>query len=456
MQQSCLELVRRGMRALAAVMVIMGGATVLFSFAEGRAADQTVAQDYPYLEKLYRHLHSHPELSYQEAETAKRIAAEWRALGFRVTEGVGGHGVVAILDNGPGPTVMLRTDLDALPVAERTGLPYASSVKATEQTGQEVSVMHACGHDVHMTVLVGTARWLAAHRDRWSGRLMLIGQPAEERGAGARMMLDDGLFTRFPKPDFALALHVNAALPAGTVAYVPGYALANVDSVDITVHGIGGHGAYPQATKDPIVLAAEIVLALQTIASREIDPRDPVVVTVGSIHGGAKHNIIPERVDLQLTVRSYSDATRRKVLDAIKRITVNMGRVAGLPEDLLPEVKIHEEEYTPATYNDPALTEQLAQALKARFGADRVIKAQPVMGGEDFARYGRAGAKAVMLWLGAVDPEKWKRAQEGKLSLPSLHSPYFAPLPKPTITTGVETMVTAVLTLMGRKGNGGS
>ena len=196
MQQSCLELVRRGMRALAAVMVIMGGATVLFSFAEGRAADQTVAQDYPYLEKLYRHLHSHPELSYQEAETAKRIAAEWRALGFRVTEGVGGHGVVAILDNGPGPTVMLRTDLDALPVAERTGLPYASSVKATEQTGQEVSVMHACGHDVHMTVLVGTARWLAAHRDRWSGRLMLIGQPAEERGAGARMMLDDGLFTR--------------------------------------------------------------------------------------------------------------------------------------------------------------------------------------------------------------------------------------------------------------------
>ncbi len=458
MRRNGLDLVGERVRRLVAVVLVAGGAALGWpesAWAQTQAGDEAIGQDYSYLERLYRHLHSHPELSYQEAETAKRIAAEWRALGFKVTGGVGGHGVVAILDNGPGPTVMLRTDLDALPVAERTGLPYASSVKAVEQTGQEVSVMHACGHDVHMTVLVGTARWLAAHRDRWSGRLMLIGQPAEERGAGARMMLEDGLFTRFPKPDYALALHVNAALPAGTVAYVPGYALANVDSVDITVHGIGGHGAYPQATKDPIVLASEIVLALQTIASREIDPRDPVVVTVGSIHGGAKHNIIPERVDLQLTVRSYSDATRRKVLDAIRRIAVNMGRVAGLPADLLPEVRIHEEEYTPATYNDPALTERLARALKARFGADRVIEARPVMGGEDFARYGRAGVKAAMLWLGAVDPEKWKLAQEGKLSLPSLHSPYFAPLPRPTITTGVETMVTAVLALMGKDDGAG-
>lgn len=423
--------------------------------ARAQVPGEQIAADYTYLEQLYHHLHSHPELSYQEAETAKRIAAELRALGFAVTEGVGGHGVVAIMENGDGPTVMLRTDLDALPVSEQTGLPYASRVKAVEQTGQEVSVMHACGHDVHMTVLVGTARWLAAHRDRWSGRLMLIGQPAEERGAGARMMLEDGLFTRFPKPDYALALHVNAALPAGTVAYVPGYALANVDSVDITVHGIGGHGAYPQATKDPIVLASEIVLALQTIASREIDPQDPVVVTVGSIHGGTKHNIIPDRVDLQLTVRSYADDTRRKVLDAIRRIAVNMGRVAGLPDELLPEVKIHEEEYTPATYNDPELTERLASALRARFGDDRVIRAKPVMGGEDFSRYGRAGVKAVMLWLGAVDPQKWKLAQAGKLSLPSLHSPFFAPLPRPTITTGVETMVTSVLALMGRDDDAG-
>ncbi|GIX16600.1 MAG: peptidase [Rhodothalassiaceae bacterium] len=437
--------------ALAAAMAVAQVAGA----ARAQAPHAEIGEDYAHLEQLYRHLHSHPELSYQEAETAKRIAAELRALGFAVTEGVGGHGVVAIMENGDGPTVMLRTDLDALPVAEQTGLPYASRVKAVEQTGQEVPVMHACGHDVHMTVLVGTARWLAAHRDRWSGRLMLIGQPAEERGAGARKMLEDGLFTRFPKPDYALALHVNAALPAGTVAYVPGYALANVDSVDITVHGIGGHGAYPQATKDPIVLASEIVLALQTIASREIDPQDPVVVTVGSIHGGAKHNIIPDRVDLQLTVRSYSDETRHKVLEAIRRIAVNMGRVAGLPDDLLPEVKIHEEEYTPATYNDPELTERLAAALAARFGSERVIRAKPVMGGEDFSRYGRAGVKAVMLWLGAVDPDKWRLAQEGKLSLPSLHSPFFAPLPRPTITTGVETMVTSVLALMGRRDGAG-
>ncbi len=442
------------MRAAVALAAAMAVAQVAGA-ARAQAPHAEIGEDYVYLEQLYRHLHSHPELSYQEAETAKRIAAELRALGFAVTEGVGGHGVVAIMENGDGPTVMLRTDLDALPVAEQTGLPYASRVKAVEQTGQEVPVMHACGHDVHMTVLVGTARWLAAHRDRWSGRLMLIGQPAEERGAGARKMLEDGLFTRFPKPDYALALHVNAALPAGTVAYVPGYALANVDSVDITVHGIGGHGAYPQATKDPIVLASEIVLALQTIASREIDPQDPVVVTVGSIHGGAKHNIIPDRVDLQLTVRSYSDETRHKVLEAIRRIAVNMGRVAGLPDDLLPEVKIHEEEYTPATYNDPELTERLAAALSARFGPERVIRAKPVMGGEDFSRYGRAGVKAVMLWLGAVDPDKWRLAQEGKLSLPSLHSPFFAPLPRPTITTGVETMVTSVLALMGREDGAG-
>ncbi len=338
-----------------------------FAQAIGGAApsvDREIDADYPYLEKLYLDLHRHPELSYQEKRTAARIAAELKKLGLTVTTGVGGHGVVGVLKNGEGPTVLLRTDLDALPVAEQTGLPYASQVKAVEQTGQEVPVMHACGHDVHMTVFAGTARWLVRHRDAWSGTLVMIGQPAEERGAGARAMLEDGLFERFPKPDYALALHVNAALPAGTVAWVPGYALANVDSVDITVHGIGGHGAYPQATRDPVVLASQIVLALQTIASREIDPQDPVVVTVGSIHGGTKHNIISDRVDLQLTVRTYSDETRRKVLDAIRRIATNMGRVAGLPDGLLPEVRIHEEEYTPSTYNDPELAARLAAALR--------------------------------------------------------------------------------------------
>ncbi len=430
---------------------VVGGAIAQAADGAGDpGVDREIAADYPVLEKLYIDLHRHPELSYQEERTAARIAAELEGLGFSVATGIGGHGVVGVLRNGDGPTVLLRTDLDALPVAERTGLPYASQVKAVERTGQKVSVMHACGHDVHMTVFVGTARWLVRHRDDWSGTLVMIGQPAEERGAGARAMLEDGLFTRFPKPDYALALHVNAALPAGTVAYVPGYALANVDSVDITVHGIGGHGAYPQATKDPVVLASQIVLALQTIASREIDPQDPVVVTVGSIHGGAKHNIISDRVDLQLTVRTYADATRRRVLDAIRRIAVNMGRVAGLPDELLPEVRIHEEEYTPSTYNDPDLTERLAAALVRRLGQQRVRRARPVMGGEDFSRYGRAGAKAVMFWLGAVDPEKWRRAREGKIDLPSLHSPFFAPLPRPTIETGVEVMTTAVLDLMGR------
>lgn len=420
----------------------------------GETIAEAVSKDLGYLETLYRHLHAHPELSYQEEKTASRIAAELEGLGFEVTTGIGGHGVVGVLHNGEGPTVLLRTDLDALPVAERTGLPYASDVKAIEQTGQEVSVMHACGHDMHMTVFVGTARRLVAMRDDWSGTLVMIGQPAEERGAGAKAMLEDGLFTRFPRPDYNVALHVSASLDAGRVAWVEGFALANVDSVEITVHGIGGHGAYPHATKDPIVLASRIVTALQTIASREVDPQEPVVVTVGSIHGGTKHNIIGDRVDMQLTVRTYRDETRRIVLDAIRRIAENEGRVAGLPEDLLPEVHVREEEYTPATYNDPALTTRLIEALSSRMGEERFVRTKPVMGGEDFSRYGREGIPSVMFWLGAVAPERFERAQKGEISLPSLHSPEFAPLPGPTIRTGVETMTNAALTLFGTRADG--
>ena len=296
----------------------------------------TVDQDYPYLDTLYKHLHANPELSFKEEKTAARLVKEMRDLGFQVTEKVGGHGFVSVLKNGEGPTVMVRTDLDALPVPERTGLPYASKVKSVEQTGQEVSVMHACGHDVHMTVFIGTARRLVTLKDQWQGTLVMIGQPAEERGAGAAAMLKDGLFTRFPRPDYNLAWHVNPSLRAGMVSYVPEFSYANVDSVDINVKGIGGHGAYPHTTKDPVVVGAQIVMALQTIASREIAAQTPVVVTVGAFNAGAKHNVISDGAHLQLTVRTYADDTREQVLNAIERIAHNTARVAGLPEDMLP------------------------------------------------------------------------------------------------------------------------
>ncbi len=408
---------------------------------------KAIADDYSYLDALYKHLHTHPELSFQEEQSAARMRKELEDVGFDVTPNVGGHGLVAIMKNGAGPTVLIRADMDALPVKEMTGKPYASRVTAVEQTGQEVSVMHACGHDVHMTVFVGTARRLAKMKDQWQGTLVMIGQPAEERGAGAKAMLEDGLFERFPRPDYNIALHVSASLDAGRIAYVPGYALANVDSVDITVRGIGGHGAYPHATKDPIVLASQIVMGLQTIASREVDPQDPIVVTVGSIHGGAKHNVISDQVDLQLTVRSYSDETRDHILNSVERIATNTARAFGIPEDRLPIVEV-KDEYTPATYNDPELTARLVNVWESVFGDDQVLKVGPVMGGEDFGRYGREGIPSMIVWLGAVEPEKFAASQRGELSLPSLHSAYFAPLPEPTIKTGVLTMTEAALELL--------
>ena len=284
------------------------------------AVQAQVNQDYPTLFELYKNLHSHPELSFQEEKTSARVAEELRHAGYEVATGVGKYGVVAVLRNGPGPTVLVRTDMDALPVKEQTGLAYASSVTAKAPEGEDVPVMHACGHDINMTCVLGAARALAQLKDRWQGTLIVIGQPAEERGGGARAMLADGLFQRFPRPDFCVALHDDSELAAGSIGYTPGYALANVDSVDITIHGVGGHGAYPHKTKDPVVLAAQIVLALQTIVSRAVQPGEAAVVTVGSIHGGTKHNIIPDEVKLQLTVRSYTDEVRVQTLDAIKRI----------------------------------------------------------------------------------------------------------------------------------------
>ena len=394
-------------------------------------------------------MHSNPELSFHEKETAKRIGKELGSLGVDVNQRVGGFGVVGVYKNGTGPTVLVRSDMDALPVREQTGLSYASHKKVVSDKGKKVSVMHACGHDIHMTVLVGVARLLKRFEKQWSGTVVFIGQPAEERGAGSRAMLADGLFERFPVPDYALALHVSGSLPAGQVALMSGFMMANVNSVDIIVRGVGGHGAYPQMTKDPVVLAAQIVLALQTIVSREIAATDPAVVTVGSIHGGTKRNVIPDQVKLELTVRSYSDETRNKLLSSIRRIAEGTARAYGVPEDRLPILDF-KKNFTPATYNDPALVKRLKGLFPSVIGAENVHGARPTMGGEDFARYGRTkeNIPITMFRLGAVDPELFAKSKAGEASLPSLHSPFFAPPPERTIKTGVKTMTSAVLNLL--------
>ena len=398
---------------------------------------------------FYKHLHRNPELSFQEKETAATIAKALLAAGYTVTEGVGGYGVVGVLENGEGPTVMLRMDTDGLPVKEQTGLPYASEATATEQNGQAVSVMHACGHDVHMTVGTATARNLAAQRDEWNGTLVVIAQPAEERGAGARMMLNDGLFERFPKPDYNLSLHTLATLPAGQVGYVPGWMMANVDSVDIRLKGIGGHGAYPHNAKDPIVLAAAIIMDLQTLVSRELHPTEPGVVTVGSVHGGTKHNIIPDNATLQLTVRSYSDDARDTLLNGIRRIAVKQAEALGFDGELTPEVDIRDE-YTPALWNDPALVERGVASMSRAIGAENLVQVPKEMGGEDFARYGRTEDKipSFMIRLGVVPQALWDKAQAGDATLPSLHSPFFAPDPEPTLRTGIAAMTAMAMDLL--------
>ncbi|MCA9247309.1 MAG: amidohydrolase [Planctomycetales bacterium] len=395
------------------------------------------------LVELYQQFHAHPELSFEEEGTANRLAAELRSVGAEVTQNVGGHGIVAILRNGEGPTLMLRTDLDALPVVEQTGLPYASQVRVTDQRGATVGVMHACGHDVHMTNLVGVARYLSATKSAWRGTLMMIGQPAEERGEGAKAMLDDGLFRRFPKPDFAIALHVDAALETGKVGYRAGYSLANVDSVDIKIHGRGGHGAYPHTTIDPIVIAARLVLDLQTIVSREVKPIEPSVITVGAIHGGTKHNVIGDTCELQITVRSYSQEVRRQLHDAIRRKAKAATDSSGAPG---PEVEISEG--TPSLWNDPELGERVAQAFRAEIGDDNVTSAEPSMGGEDFSRYGLAGVPIMMYRLGSVNGDRLAKLSADGATPPSLHSPFYYPDAKPALMTGCRTMIAAALTVL--------
>jgi amidohydrolase len=408
-----------------------------------------VQEEYPRLDALYRHLHANPELSYQEVRTAARMAAELREAGFAVTEKVGGHGVVGVFKNGKGPTVLVRTDMDALPVTERTGLPYASKVRVRDKHDQDVGVMHACGHDMHMTCWTGAARVLTSLKDRWQGTLVFIAQPAEEVGAGARMMLEDGLFKRFPRPDFCLALHCDARIPHGHINYTEGLALANVDSVDIIVRGKGGHGAQPHTTIDPVVIAARIVLDLQTLVSRETSPTDPAVVTVGSIHGGSKHNIIPNEVKLQLTVRSTKDTVRKHLLDGIGRIARAAAQAARAPE---PEVAVDPGEFTPALHNEPGLTRKTVAVFREALGQDKVHERPPMLGGEDFARYGLEGVPIFLWFLGTLPPEQVAEAQkEGGRPLPSLHSDIYYPVPEPTIRTGVTTLSLAVLNLLGKQ-----
>ena len=393
--------------------------------------------------ELYHHLHSNPELSLSEKETSARLAKELESAGATVTTGVGGYGIVGVLKNGEGPTLLIRTDMDALPVAEQTGLPFASTVRTKDEQGAAVGVAHACGHDLHMTNITGVARYLGSHRGNWSGTIVFIGQPAEEIGSGAKAMLDDGLLARFPRPNFAISLHDAAEMPTGQIGYHAGYCQANVDSVDILVKGRGGHGAYPDATIDPIVIAARLVLDLQTIVSREIKPTEPAVITVGSIHGGTKHNIIPDDCKLQLTVRSYSPQVRGHLLDAIRRKAAAAAASSGAPD---PEIKVSQG--TPSLYNDPDLTAKVAATLMRTFGEANVVDSEPTMGGEDFSQIGLAGVPICMFRLGAVNQDRLDKFAAEHKPPPSLHSPLFYPDAEQALRVGVPAMVAITLDLL--------
>ena len=380
-----------------------------------------------------RDIHMHPELGFEEKRTSALIAERMEEMGYRVKTGIGKTGVVAELGEGK-PVVAIRADMDALPIQEANDVPYKS---------KHDGVMHACGHDAHMTNLIGVACYLAANQSLWKGTVMLIGQPAEERGAGARAMLEDDLFERFPKPDFAIALHVSPTLATGQIGYRPGYTMANVDSVDITLYGKGGHGAYPHTTIDPVVEAAQLVLALQTIVSREVDPLAPAVITVGSIHGGTKNNIIGDTVKLQLTVRSFSDETRQQLLSAIQHKAQAIASGAGAPVPLV-EIAMG----TPALFNDPALSARLRPAFQNQIGGENVVLSEQTMGGEDFSRYGKAGVPILMYWLGAVSQERLDEYKAAGEQPPSLHSHLFYPDINTTLVTGISTMSSAVLELL--------
>jgi len=443
-------------------IVMLPAVCLWLVFAVSGFAQQTPQSladaELPSLLGIYKDIHTHPELSGYEERTAALVAKELRAAGCQVTDHLGkyedsklkAYGVVGVMKNGDGPTVLVRTDMDALPVEEETGLPYASKVVAKNDEGKDVHVMHACGHDTHIAAFIGTARSLGKLKDQWHGTIVFVAQPAEEIGTGARALLKDGLYDRFGKPNFALGFHDKADLQIGHIGITEGYTSANVDSIDVTIRGVGGHGAYPHKTKDPIVLAAEVINAWQTISSRENNPLDPIVVTVGSIHGGTKRNIIPDEVKMQLTVRTYKKEVRDKALAAIDRIARGIAAAAGVPPERAPVVTVRQDEVCPAMYNNPELTKRLVAVWKKSLGDENVEIVDPTMGGEDFSEYSLPdhSIPAVNFHFGAVDPGKIADYKKAGKELPSLHSSKFAPVPEPTIRVGIIGMTTAVLDLM--------
>jgi amidohydrolase len=440
---------------IAACGIIAAAAAGVTASARAQEVPALVDQQLPGLLTTYKGIHSAPELSHHEAQTSALLAEDLRKAGYTVTEHVGkypdgtqAYGVVAILKNGSGPTLLIRTDLDALPVTEKTDLPYASTVRSKNPAGQDVGVMHACGHDIHITTMIGVARNMATLKSQWHGTLMLVGQPSEETIDGAKAMLADHLYERFGRPDMAIALH-DSNFAAGKVSVVSGPALASSTSIDVTMRGVGSHGAAPEAGKDPIVMASEFVVALQTIVSRSIAPDQPAVVTVGEIHGGTKRNIIPDEVKMELTTRCYSEAVRQIIISGVERTAKGIAIASGVPDDRMPIVKVLEDESTPATINDVELAARLRKIFIAKLGAENVIDKQPIMGSEDFGIFSlNHKIPAVIFWLGAYDPKKIAESERTGVTLPSPHSPFFAPLPEPTLRTGVTAMTDAAIALL--------
>ena len=432
--------------------VIALASAAISSTAGAAALSDAIRSDMPVLMELYRDLHAHPELSMQEVRTPAKLAPEMRKLGFDVTEHVGKSGLVAVMRNGPGPVLMLRADMDALPVKEQTGLPFASKAIGKLPDGTVTPVMHACGHDTHIASWLGTARRLVAMKGQWSGTLVMILQSGEETGEGAKAMLADGLYTRFPKPNYVLAFHDSALLPAGVIGVTPGYTTASVDNVDIIVRGVGGHGAAPQSTKDPIVLASRIVVALQTLVSREKNPLDPAVVTVGSFQSGIKHNVIPDEAKLQLTVRTYKPEVRKLLLDGIARIARGEAIAAGMPDDRMPVITLRETQYTPATFNSETFANRQLELFARQFGAERTTVLPPHMVGEDVGRFwlDDKSVQGTLFWVGGVPKAKWDSVNGDTTKLPSLHSPFWAPDAEAVISTATEAMTISALDVLKR------
>tara|TARA_B100001013_G_scaffold343841_1_gene272469 strand:+ start:657 stop:1967 length:1311 start_codon:yes stop_codon:yes gene_type:complete len=419
---------------------------ILSGFEERKSIEESIKQDIPYLKSLYLDIHKNPEISLMEKETSKKLANELEKIGFEVTRNFGGYGVVGIFKNGNGPTILYRTDMDALPMKEKTGLSYASQIITKNFDGNDVGTMHSCGHDMHMTVWTGTARALIERKNEWKGTIIMIGQPAEEIGAGAAMMLNEGLFEKYPIPDYGIALHSSPIIPSGKVGFGKGYTMANTESVDIKVFGQGAHGASPHMSIDPIVTASIIVMELQTIVSRNINPLDDAVITVGSFQGGTKHNIIPDEVKLQLTIRTYKEEVRKLIHKRIKEICNGVASSMGLDKSQWPEVIIPEK-YTPANFNDSKLVDLMMNSSKEIIGVNNVIVSDPQMVGEDFSRFGNTKEKipTVLYWLGTVPDDRMKKYEAGNYALPGLHSPFYYPEIEQSIITGIKVNTQAMI-----------